>query len=135
MDAVHSDFCLFALCACISIYACILDPWATNSKQLTVREFYIVCAGKWLVGSSGEPSFGDNSPRDGLSSGGGGGGGWTWGGVRVGDVLSVEHGVRATSNVEVQWHMGHSVAYCLHICHVFAMRFMLGAHIHAFIAF
>ena len=59
MDAVHGDFCLFALCAwhhqhlCMS--ACIPDPWATCNKRLAGHEFYIVCADKWLVESRVHP--------------------------------------------------------------------------------
>ena len=46
MDAVHCEFCLFALYAwhhqhlCMS--ACIPDLWATYSKQLTGHEVYMV---------------------------------------------------------------------------------------------
>ena len=53
------NFCLFPLCAwhqqhlCMS--ACIPDPRATYSKQLTGHEFYILCAGKWSVGSGVHP--------------------------------------------------------------------------------
>ena len=54
MDAVHCECCLSASCTwhpqhrCMS--ACISEPWATYSKQLTSHELCIVCAGKWLVG-------------------------------------------------------------------------------------
>ena len=67
--------------------ACIPDPWATYSKRLTGHEFYIVCAGKWLV-RSGHP------PR----GGGGGGRHWAtvlpqvWGGTVVPGGGGVGHG-------------------------------------------
>ena len=74
MDAVHCEFCLFALYAwhhqhlCMS--ACIPDPWATYSKQLTGHELHMVRIGQWLFGSGahppqgvgGVPSLGDSPP-------------------------------------------------------------------------
>ena len=59
MDAVHCEFGCFASCAwhsqhlCMS--ACISEPWATYSKQLTGHEFCIVSAGRWLVRSGVHP--------------------------------------------------------------------------------
>ena len=93
MDAVHCEFCFFASCAwrhqhlCMS--ACITEPWATYSKQLTGHEFCIVCTRKWLVGSGVHlpPGGGTiNFRQPPLPGMGGnpsslGGGGWTIGGM------------------------------------------------------